>query len=409
MSAIGAIEDVGMSTLEGVERQHSSGVQPKRDVRLVRGLGTRVWDDAGREYLDFTSGLGVASLGHSHPAIAEAVARQARTLVTCPESFFNDRRAALLSRLVGLLPNGLDRIFLCNSGSESIEAALKFARVATGRAGVVAAKRGFHGRTFGALTATWEPRYRDPFEPLLAGFTHIPFDDLEAADAAIGDRTSAVVVEIVQGEGGVRPGSTSYFEGLRALCDARGALLIFDEVQTGFGRTGRLFACEHHGVSPDVICLGKALGGGVPIGAVAFNRRIPTLTPGSHGSTFGGNPLACAAALAAIDVIEGEQLVRRAEERGRFLLARLRMLESRLIREIRGVGLMVGIELRIRVARILRALEERSILAVQAGPTVIRFLPPLVVSEVEIDRVVDALAETLDDLERGDLAEEVRS
>jgi LysW-gamma-L-lysine/LysW-L-ornithine aminotransferase len=385
---------------EVVERRHSSGAQPKRDVRIVRGSGTRVWDDAGREFLDFTSGLGVASLGHCHPAVADAVAKQAHTLLTCSESFFNDRRAALLARLVGLLGGELDRVFLCNSGAETLEAALKLSRLATGRPGVVAARRGFHGRTLGALSATWEPKYREPFEPLVPGFDHVPFDDLDAASAAIGADTAVVVVEIVQGEGGVRAGSKSYFERLRAVCDERGVLLAFDEVQTGFGRTGRWFAFEHHGVRPDMICLGKAMAGGVPIGALAFGRRVPELPPGSHGSTFGGNPLACAAALAAIDAFENERLVERSAERGRYLLHRLRSLESRLVREVRGLGLMVGVELRVRVQPLLRMLEARGVLALQAGPTVLRLLPPLVVSDEEIDRAVDEIATVLFEYER---------
>jgi acetylornithine/LysW-gamma-L-lysine aminotransferase len=387
-------------SFEEIERRHASGAQPKRDVRLVRGLGTRVWDDAGREYLDFTSGLGVASLGHSHPAVAEAVARQARTLVTCSESFFNDQRAALLARLAALLPGDLDRFFLCNSGTETVETALKFARFATGRAGFVAAKRGFHGRTYGALSATWEPKYREPFAPLVPGFTHVTFDDFEAAAAAIGPETAAVVVEIVQGEGGVRVGSRSYFEGLRKLCDERGALLVFDEVQTGFGRTGRWFAFEHHGVVPDAICLGKAMGGGVPIGVLAFGRRVPALQHGMHGSTFGGNPLACAAALTAIGAFEREGLVERAADLGLYLLDRLSRLDSPLVREVRGIGLMVGVEMRVRVPPLLRLLEARNLLALQAGPTVLRLLPPLVVSAGEIDTAVDAIADALYALEK---------
>jgi acetylornithine/LysW-gamma-L-lysine aminotransferase len=374
-----------------LEREHATGAIAHRDLVLVRGLGATVWDADSRAYIDCTSGHGVASLGHAHPRVAEAVAAQAATLVTCAQAFPNDRRAELLARLAGLLPEGLSRIFLCNSGSEAVEAALKFSRFATGRPGVVATMRGFHGRTMGALSATWERRYREPFAPLVPGFSHVPFDDLDAADRAIGDDTAAVLVEIVQGEGGVRPGSTEYFHGLRSLCDERGALLVVDEVQTGFGRTGRWFACEHHGVVPDAISLGKAIAGGVPMGAVAIGPRVPQLPVGSHGSTFGGNPLACAAALATLDALETESLVERAAALGAYLLERLRAIRSPLVREVRGLGLMVGVELRSRVAPVLDRLQSRGVLALAAGSTVLRLLPPLVISRDEIDVAVDAI------------------
>lgn len=392
-----ALETV--STVGEIERRHSSGAQAKRDITIVSGRGTRVWDDRGVEYLDFTSGYGVANLGHSHRAIGEAVARQASTLVTCAEGFFNDRRARFLERLVSVLPTGLDRVFLCNSGAEAVEAAIKLARLATGRPGVVAAMRGFHGRTLGALSATWERRYRDPFLPLVPGFSHVPFDDRGAVSAVVGDDTAAVVVEIVQGEGGVRPGTTDYFRHLRRVCDAVGALLVVDEVQTGFGRTGRMFAVEHHGLVPDIMCLGKAIAGGVPMGATAFNRRVPALPAGCHGSTFGGNPLACAAGLAALDALERENLVEQADDRGRYLRDRLRALTSPLVRDVRGLGLIVGVELRTRVAPVLRGLERRRVLALAAGPTVLRLLPPLVVSREEIDQAVCAIADTLASVE----------
>lgn len=379
-------------TWERLERRHATGVVAPRGLAIVRGLGATVWDDRGRAYVDCTSGHGVASLGHCHPRVVEAIARQAATLVTCQQSFANDRRAELLARLADLLPGELSRVFLCNSGAEAVEAALKFARLATGRTGVVAAMRGFHGRTFGALSATWDRRYREPFAPLVEGFSHVAFDDLPAVERTVDDRTAAVVVEIVQGEGGVRPGGTAYFEGLRRLCDERGAMLIFDEVQTGFGRTGRWFACEHHAVAPDLICLGKAIAGGVPMGAVAVGPRVGALAAGSHGSTFGGNPLACAAALATIAVIEDEGLVERAAESGGHLLDRLRRIDAPVVREVRGLGLMVGLELRARVAPLLAELERRGVLALPAGPTVLRLLPPLTISRDEIDTVVDALA-----------------
>jgi acetylornithine/LysW-gamma-L-lysine aminotransferase len=301
-----------------------------------------------------------------------------------------------LSRLSACLPDGLNRIFLCNSGTEAVEGAIKFARLSTGRPGIIATMRGFHGRTLGALSATWEKKYREPFEPLMPAFSHVPFDNLERLEEAVGEDTAAVLVEIVQGEGGVRPGSPEYFQGLRQLCNERGALLIIDEVQTGFGRTGRWFAVEHAGIIPDLMCLGKAMAGGVPMGAVAIGPAVIELPSGVHGSTFGGNPLACAASIAALEAYESEGLVQRSAEVGAYLLNRLQALESPMIREVRGLGLLVGIELKTRVTPVLQDLMGRGVMALPAGPTVLRLLPPLVITREQIDVVVDAIAVTLD-------------
>lgn len=378
-----------------VERAHTSGVYPKRELQIVRGQGARMYDSAGREYIDCVSGHGVALVGHCNPAVAEAIGRQAAQLITCPEIFFNDRRAELLARLTAIAPAGLDRAFLCNSGAEAVEGALKFARLATGRSGIVAAMRGFHGRTLGALSATWERRYREPFQPLVPGFSHVPFDNLERLAPAVTAETAAVLLEVVQGEGGVRPASPGYLAGAREICRRQGALLIVDEVQTGLGRTGRLFACEHQGMVPDIVCLGKGLAGGVPMGAVLLGPLVTGLSPGVHGSTFGGNPLACAAATATIDCLQAQGLPQRSARLGGWLLEELRQLESPRIREVRGLGLMVGIELRERVQPYLVALQERGVLALPAGPTVLRLLPPLVIEREELERVISAIRSVL--------------
>lgn len=378
-----------------LETRHGSGVYSKRDLTIVRGQGARVWDDAGREYIDCVGGIGVANVGHCHPAISVAVSRQAQTLLSCPELFYNEQRAQLLQRLAAVLPTGLDRFFLCNSGSEAVEAALKFARLSTGRSVVVAAMRGFHGRTLGALSATHNKRYRKPFEPLVPGFGHVPFDNVAAMEEAIAGDTAAVLVEIVQGEGGVRPGAPAYFQALRRLCDERGALLIVDEVQTGFCRTGSWFACQRVDVTPDLLCLGKAIAGGVPMGAVALGPRVGQIRPGLHSSTFGGNPLACVAALAALDVYENERLAERAAELGDYLLQRLQAIESPLVREVRGLGLMVGLELRRRAAPVVQGLMDRGVLALTAGSTVLRLLPPLTINRQELDHILTAVEETL--------------
>lgn len=381
------------------ETQFTSGVYGKRDVALVRGEGARVWDADGRSYIDCVAGISVANVGHSHPAVVAAIREQVETLITCPEMFYNDRRAQVLARLAQVTPPGIDRFFLCNSGTEAVEGSIKFARLATGRSGVVATMRAFHGRTLGSLSATHKKDYRDPFMPLVPGFSHVPFDNLARMEQAITEDTAAVLLEVVQGEGGVRPGDPAYFQAVRRLCDERGALLILDEVQTGFGRTGRWFACEHMGTTPDLLALGKAIAGGVPMGAIGIGPRVAELPVGVHGSTFGGNPLACAAALATLQVYEDEGLITRAEENGRYFLERLQEINSPLIREVRGLGLMVGVELRVRVMDLVLALMERGVLTLTAGTTVLRLLPPLVIGREELDAVVEAIAEALAEAE----------
>ncbi len=384
-----------VSTAQLIEARYTSGVYGKRDVTIVRGEGAVVWDDRGVRYLDCTAGYGCANIGHAHPALVKAISDQAATLVSCQEAFYNDRRAELLQALAALTPPGLDRFFLCNSGAEANEAALKFARLATGRAGIVATQRGFHGRTMGALSATWEAAYREPFEPLLPQVRHVPFDRLEAMEAAVDDTVGAVIVEVVQGEGGVRPASGGYLHALSALCRDRGAMLIVDEVQTGFGRTGRMFACEHEPVAPDLLCMGKSIAGGVPMGAVAIGPRVQGLKPGTHGSTFGGNPLACAASLATIGVMREERLSERAAVTGAHMLARLSGMRAPVIREVRGLGLLLGIELRERVRPVLSALQARGVLVLPAGATTLRLLPPLAIDDAQVEQVLTVIEETL--------------
>jgi acetylornithine/LysW-gamma-L-lysine aminotransferase len=255
--------------------------------------------------------------------------------------------------------------------------------------------RGFHGKTMGALSATWGPEYRDLFGPLVPGFSHVPFNKPEALDAAITTETAAFIFELVQGEGGVRPATREFAREAARLCAERGALLIVDEVQTGFGRTGTLFACEQYGISPDILCLAKSIAGGVPMGAIAFSRKVGDLAKRSHSTTFGGNPLACAAAIAAIGEIKRLDLARNARERGAQLMDGLREIRSDRVREVRGLGLLVGVELKENAASALRALQDEGVLALGAGPTVVRFLPPLVISEQEIDRVLVASAKAL--------------
>ncbi len=377
-----------------IETKYGAGVYAKQQLSFVRGQGATLWDADGNAYIDCSSGHGVANLGHAHPKVAAAIAEQASTLITLFETFPNDKRAALMQKMAGLVP-GLERVFFCNSGTESVEAAIKFARLSTGRAGIVAAMRAFHGRTYGALSATYNKKYREGFEPLVPGFSHVPYNNIAALDKAVTGETAAVILEVVQGEGGVYPASAEYLQAARRICDERGALLIVDEIQSGFGRTGRMFAIQHYGVTPDLLTCAKSLAGGMPMGAVLIGEKVKNLTPGVHGTTFGGNPLSCAAGLAALSVIDEENLPGQAAEKGAYLLEKLKAIQSPNIREVRGLGLMIGIEMKQKVAPYIKALQERKIIALNAGMTVIRLLPPLVITYEQLDKVVAALAEVL--------------
>ncbi len=383
-----------MSIIE-LESKYTSGFYPKRDLAIVRGLGARVWDDKGREYIDCVGGHGVAIVGHCNPFVVDAIQKQAELLITCPEIFYNDVRAELLERLVLIAPKGIERAFLCNSGTEAVEAAFKLARLSTGRPGIVAAMRGFHGRTFGALSATWDAEYREPFMPLVPGFSHVPYNKLDAMQQAVDENTAAVILEVVQGEGGVNPGVGEYLKGVQEICQSKGALLIIDEVQTGFGRTGKLFACEHYDLHPDILCVAKGIAGGLPMGAVLFGPRVTNIKPGLHGSTFGGNPLACAAALATLDFITQQDLPAKAARKGAWALERLGRIQAREIRQVRGLGLIIGIELRTRVTPYLRMLMDEGVLALPAGRTVLRLLPPLVISDDDLAAACDAVERVL--------------
>jgi acetylornithine/LysW-gamma-L-lysine aminotransferase len=357
-----------------LEGQHTSGVYNKRGVVIVRGQGALLWDDQGREYIDCVGGQGAANLGHANPAVAAAIAEQAAQIVSLPEIFPNDKRAALSARLCEL--TGLPRVYLCNSGTEAVEAAIKFARISTHRTEIVAAMRSFHGRTFGSLSATWNKAYREPFEPLVPGFRHAPYNNLEALSKAVNE-------------------NTEYLRGAEQLCHERGALLILDEVQTGFGRTGKWFAFQHHDLHPDLLCLAKSIAGGVPMGATLIGEKLGTLPGHVHGSTFGGNPLACAASLAALSEMERLGLAQRAAENGVYFREHLQEINSPLIREVRGLGLLVGVELKKKSAPYIAGLMKHGVMTLSAGMNVIRFLPPLVITRGQLDRVVTVLAQVL--------------
>lgn len=386
----------GRDSAKNLEEQLGAGTYYKRDLELVRGQGARLWDAEGREFIDCVGGQGAANLGHANPYLSQAIGIQAENLLVCSELFYHRERGRLLENLERLTPTSIQRFFLCNSGSEAIEVALKFARLATGRREIVAAMRGFHGKTFGALSATWSRDYRLPFEPLVPGFTHVPFNHRQRACEAISRNTAAFLVEVVQGEGGVRPGTLDFLLDVQDRCHETGALLIVDEVQTGFGRTGRMFASDHFDLFPDLLCMAKSMGGGLPIGATGMSQQVASgLFKLAHTSTFGGNPLACAAANAAISYLEDHYLPQRADRLGTQFMQRLRSIGSPRIREVRGMGLMVGVELKEKSGPYILKLMERGVLALAAGPTVIRFLPPLVIEEADLDRVVELTAEVL--------------
>jgi len=379
------------NTIE-LENKYTSGLYVKRPITLVRGQGALVWDENGREYIDCVCGQGSGNLGHCHPAVVKAITEQVQTLMICTEMFYFAKRAELQARLVEAAGGGINRVFLCNSGTEAVEGALKLARYSTGRTDFVAAMRGFHGRTMGALSATWNKKYREPFLPLVPGFHHVAYNNLEALRAAVNESTAGVILEVVQAEGGVYPGTPEFLRGAQDVCREKGALLIFDEVQTGFGRTGKMFAYQHYGLQPDFVALAKSIGGGIPMGAILIGERVRTLEPAIHANTFGGNPLTSAAAVAAMDVYEEERIPDKAAELGKHLLAKLQSIPSPLVREVRGLGLIVGIEIKHKVAPYIAALAERGVLALPAGINVIRLLPPLVITSAQLDRVVEQLS-----------------
>lgn len=368
----------------------------ERDLVLVSGRGARVFDSSGHGYLDFAAGIGVNGLGYGDRAVVAAIRKQAARLIHASNLYHTEPAAALAERLVSL--SFPAKVFLCNSGTEAGESAIKFARkigAPQGRSELVAFERSFHGRTLGTLSITWNPKYRAPFEPLVPGVRFCPWDDLAAASATIGPATAAVAVEPVQGEGGVRPASPEFLRGLACLCRERGALLVVDEVQCGLGRTGRLFAHQHAGITPDILTLAKPLGGGLPLGAVLLRNELANaIAVGDHGSTFGGNPVAAAAALAVLERVTAEGFVEEVAGKGAFLLKGLLRIAKRYpgaVAEVRGLGLMVGVELKGPAAPVVKGLRERGVLATKAGDNVLRLLPPLIIKRSEIRTFLDAL------------------
>ena len=386
--------------------QHVMSTYGRFPIALTHGEGCRVWDSDGRRYLDFAAGIATCTLGHAHPALIEAVSRQIRRLHHVSNLYYIPEQGELARRLC--TGHSLARAFFCNSGAEANEAAIKLARKyahtrGVARPVVISAQASFHGRTLATVSATGQPRYHRGFEPLVPDFVHVPFNDLAALAAAVqahAPNVAAILLEPLQGEGGIRPGDPAYFQQVRALCDANQILLIFDEVQVGVGRTGEFWGHTPIGVEPDVLTLAKGLAGGLPIGAMLCRRSCDVFEPGDHASTFGGNPLACAAALAVLDTLERDDLVGNARARGEQLRTGLQALAGRLhgkIAEVRGWGLILGVELGADEPRaaidLARAALARGLLLVPAGPRVLRLVPPLIVSAAECDEALGLLAE----------------
>jgi len=385
-----------------VEEKLMANVYAKRPIVITKGKGALVWDINGKEYIDCTGSYGVSIVGHAHPKIVEAVKRQAETLISCHGTFYNDKRSEFLQKITQIAPKGLDKTFLSNSGSEAIECAIKLARKFSGKPEIIAMMGAFHGKTMGALSVTWDKKYREPFKPLVPEFKHVPPDNLEKVKEAITEKTAAILVEPIRGESGIRVSPNGYLQGLREICDEKKVLLILDEVQTGFGRTGKIFACEHWGVIPDILCLAKSIAGGLPIGVTIAKKDImSSFKTGEHSSTFGGSPLVCAAACAAIDVLVEEKLAERAAALGGYFKEKLEGLQTRhrIIREVRGLGLMLGVELRFDVLNIIIKSMNKGILILDAGRNVLRFLPPLVIEKEHIDRVISVLDTVLEEEE----------
>jgi acetylornithine/LysW-gamma-L-lysine aminotransferase len=375
-----------------------ANVFAKKPIVALKGRGALLWDINGRKYVDCTSAYGVAVVGHCHPKVVSAIKTQAELLIACHSSLYNSTRSDFLNKLMSITPVGLKKAFLANSGTESVETAIKLARKYTRKPEIIAFVGGFHGKTMGSLSATWRKKYREPFKPLVPEFKHVPYGKIERVKEAISEKTAAVIVEPIQGESGIRIPPENFLKQLKEVCSTNNILLVFDEIQTGFGRTGKLFACEHTNVIPDVLCLAKAVGGGVPIGVTVTREEIMSaLKLGEHTSTFSGNPIICAAAAAAVEVVVDEKLSQRAERLGKYFMEGLKALQDKykIIREVRGMGLMIGMEFRFDVLNLILKALERNVLVLDAGRNVLRFLPPLVITESQIDRVISVLDDVI--------------
>jgi acetylornithine/LysW-gamma-L-lysine aminotransferase len=384
-----------------LENKLMANVFARKKIVLVEGKGTLVWDINRKEYLDFTSSYGVAALGHSHLKVVKAINEQTKKLISCHSGFYNPKRAELLQKILKLTPNGLNKVFLSNSGAESVECAIKLARKFSGKPEIISFMGAYHGKTMGALSATWDKKYRRPFEPLIPEFKHLPPNNLDKLGKAITDKTAAIIIEPIRGEGGVRLPKNGFLQGVKKICEKKNILLILDEVQTSFGRTGKIFSFEHWNITPDILCLAKPFAGGLPIGiTIAKEHIMSSFKIGEHTSTFSGGPVVCAAACAAIDSFLEENLVDNASIQGEYFKSKLEVLKNKhkIIKEVRGLGLMLAIELRKDVYDIIQKAMDNGLLILSAGRTVLRFLPPLIVTKKEIDQAINILDSIIGDI-----------
>ncbi|MFH1779192.1 MAG: aspartate aminotransferase family protein [Candidatus Omnitrophota bacterium] len=394
-----------MTLTEDIMKLYYEYVMPtyaRAPVVLVKGKGIKAYDIEGREFLDFFPGWAVSGIGHCHPKVVAAIREQAKKIIHVSNNYYNELQGLLAKKIIETSFDG--KVFFCNSGAEAVESAIKLARKVghPSRYEIITMENSFHGRTLAAVTATGQPKYQEGFAPLPAGFVHAPFNDLEAVKAKMTDKTIAIMIEPIQGEGGIHIASDEFMSGLRKICDERKFLLIFDEIQTGMGRTGRMYCYQHYNVTPDIMVLAKTLGGGFPIGALIAKRDIAdVLQPGTHASTFGGNPLACAASLATFEAIEEGNLVEKAKRRGGYLHNRLLILKKDFpfVKIVRGKGLMQGVELEIEGKAIVDKCIEKGLLINCTQKNVLRFMPPLIVKNPEIDKAVSILSEALKEVQ----------
>ena len=376
------------------EDQYLGNLYQRFPVTIEKALGSHVWDTDNNEYIDCMGGYGVALVGHRNERVVNAIKSQIEKVITVHSSFYNKTREEFLQTLIGIAPAGLSQVHLNNSGAESVEAGIKFARKFTGRKGMVAMKGSYHGKSMGALSLTFSPKYRESFQPLLEKVTFSPYGDIDALQTAVDKDTAFVILEPIQGESGIHVPPDGFLQDVRKICDENGSLLVFDEIQSGLGRTGRMWASEHWETTPDIMCLAKGIAGGVPMGVTLVKPDIlSVMKKGEHSSTFGGNPLACAAGTATLQALTQDGLVENAKNMGEKFLHGLNDLKSKhkIIREIRGKGLMIGVELKFEVKDILMEGIKKGLLLLYSGRNILRLLPPLVISDEDVTKSLQIL------------------
>ncbi len=376
------------------EDDFMGGLYQRFPVTIEKGVGAHVWDINGKEYIDCMGGYGVAIVGHQNKRVVNAIKEQVDKIITVHSSLYNKTREEFLKTLISLAPKGLTQVHLNNSGAEAIEAAIKFARKFTGKKGMVAMKGSYHGKSLGALSLTFNPKYKKAFEPLVEKVSFASFGDIESLRSTIDDDTAFVILEPIQGESGINVAPDGFLQEVRKLCNEKGILLIFDEIQAGLGRTGRLWACDHWNTAPDILCLAKGIAGGVPMGATLVRPDIlASMSKGEHSSTFGGNPLSCAAGIATLQALTQDNLIENSEKMGKLFREGLEKLKEKhsIIREIRGKGLMIGVELKFEVKDVLMNLMKEGVLMLYSGRNILRILPPLVISKEDIAKVLETL------------------